>query len=30
MMAQQLQGTVALHSTQGTKVEIRFPLLAKD
>jgi chemotaxis protein methyltransferase CheR len=29
MMAQQLQGTVTLHSAQGTMVEIRFPLLAK-
>jgi two-component sensor histidine kinase len=29
MMAQQLQGTLALHSAQGTAVEIRFPLRAK-
>jgi chemotaxis protein methyltransferase CheR len=29
MMAQQLRGTVTLHSAQGTTVEIRFPLLAK-
>jgi chemotaxis protein methyltransferase CheR len=28
MMAQQLQGTVMLRSAQGTKAEIRFPLLA--
>ena len=30
MMAQQLQGTVTLQSMQGTTVEVRFPLLAKD
>jgi two-component sensor histidine kinase len=30
MMAQQLQGTLALHSAEGTSVEIRFPLIAKE